>query len=864
VTASKTNEYLTLKKIFQGLKFILRLISLIGKPFYFLLVALVFASFITGYFVRTVAKNLINYTISLFLTITLDLPKHLIRRFKITISLLKQGKQKIFSRATRTIGFVRKVTEILLAYLLRILIFPARIAKKIYKTLQDAAIRPKKGGRAKKLKVIKKVKIRPYFILLLLLATLLLMPSFLFWKLILKDLPTAENLNTRKPPSSTKIYDRNGILLYTVYKDYNRTPIQLSEIPRHVILATLAIEDAEFYNHHGFSLRGILRAIYKNIKKGELTGGSTITQQLIKNTLLTPEKTLTRKLKEIVLAVRIEKAFSKDKILEMYLNEVGYGSTAYGIQEGARLYFGKDVKNLTLAEAAILAGIPKSPTQYSPFGPTPQKAIERQREVLRLMEENKFITKKQKEEAESQPIKYAPNKVDIKAPHFVMFVRDILEKKYGQEMILRGGLEVITTLDYNIQKLAESVVKEEVEKLKKLNVTNGAAVVLDPQTGEILAMVGSKDYFDQENDGNVNVTVSLRQPGSSIKIVNYAYALSNGYTPASILDDSPVTFIIPNQQPYTPKNYEGGYRGKLTLRSAFAESRNIPAVRVLNSYGVKNMIEMGRKMGITTWNDPKKYGLSLTLGGGEVKLLDLAYVYATVANYGKKPEMITILKIKTPDGKIIENFSCPEENIPFTQIASATSSSLSLNTTSSCRQDQVISAAVAFIITDILKDNNARAPAFGINSQLVIPKHPEVAVKTGTSNDLRDNLTIGYNQKYVVAVWVGNNNNTPMSRIASGVTGASPIFNKIMSALLLDQESIEWSVPSGLVRLPICPYTGTLACNGCPIRMEWFLENNKPSYTCTKEQVEKIISQNKKPQILDEAWSSFDSQKPIP
>ncbi len=634
--------------------------------------------------------------------------------------------------------------------------------------------------------------------------------AFVFWNLILKDLPSPKELTNRNVEVSTKIYDRNGILLYNIYKDKNRSLVKLENIPLHVRLATLAIEDAEFYSHPGFSVRGISRAIVKNIKKGELAGGSTITQQLVKNALLTPEKTLIRKLKELTLAILVELTYSKNEILEMYLNEVSYGGCAYGIQEASRMYFDKDVERLTLAEAALLAGLPKSPTNFSPFGPNPNLAKQRQAEVLRLMQINKYLSEEQKLEAQKQSLTFAENKIDIKAPHFVMYVRQILESKYSKELVEKGGLKVTTTLDWQIQKLAEEVVKDEIESLKKLNVTNGAVVILNPKTGEVLAMVGSVDYFDTKADGNVNVTTRPRQPGSSIKIVNYAYALSNEFTPATIVDDSPVTFLIEGQPPYTPRNYEGSFRGNLTLRNALAESRNIPAVKILSSYGVDKMIKMGQKMGITTWENPDNYGLSLTLGGGEVKLINLAKVYAIIANNGKETELSSVVRIENHNEISVEK--------------------------NSANKKQVIDPRVAFILTDILRDNVARSPAFGTNSLLVIPNHPEVAVKTGTSNNLRDNLAIGYNQNYVVAVWVGNNDNSEMARIASGVTGATPIFNKIMSALLAKEEqSQKWEIPDGLVQLPICPYTGTLACTGCPIKMEWFLEENKPEKACNPE-----------------------------
>ncbi|MDP1709990.1 MAG: transglycosylase domain-containing protein [bacterium] len=660
-------------------------------------------------------------------------------------------------------------------------------------------------SRVPKFKV--KIRFKPALIFILLFVSFL---SLISYFLIFRGLPDPHDLTKRNIEVSTKIYDKNGELLYKIYKDKNRTIVSLDKISQAVRLATLAAEDAEFYNHPGFSIRGISRAFFQNIKNGKIQGGSTITQQLVKNALLSPERTLTRKIKELILSVEVEALYSKDQILEMYLNEVSYGGTAYGIEEASLAYFGKDVWDLNLAESAFIAGLPKSPTKYSPFGQDPSEAFVRQKEVLYLMKVNKYISEDERAEAEGQRITFVPKRTEIKAPHFVMYVRNLLVDRYGEEMVEKGGLEVTTTLDLKIQELAEKTVKEEVDKLKPLHVGNGAALVIDPNTGEILAMVGSRDYFDIAGDGNVNVTIRPRQPGSSIKIVNYTYALSNGFAPGTILDDSPVAFSVSGQPLYTPKNYDGEYRGRLSLRSAFAESRNIPAVKTLATYGVIKMIEQGQLMGITTWDDTSRFGLSLTLGGGEVKLIDLARVYATIATGGKRPEIQSIAEVKNYKGKILERGD------PF----------------GLTKTQEVVDPRVAYMITDILKDPAARAPSFGTNSALVIPNHPEVAVKTGTSNDLKDNLTAGYTQKYLVVTWVGNNDGSPMSRIASGVTGASPIWNKIMRALLQNEPSVDWNIPSGLQKINICVLTATLPCNGCPTKQEWFLEENRPTKVC--------------------------------
>lgn len=675
-----------------------------------------------------------------------------------------------------------------------------------------------------------KFRIKIGFRLSVLLITLIVLSST-FYFLILKDLPSPNELTNREPEVSTKIYDRNGILLYKIYEDKNRTIIPLTEIPLHVRLATLAAEDAEFYNHPGFSLRGIFRALTQSIRTGNLQGGSTITQQLVKNALLSPERTFTRKIKELILAIRVETAYTKDQILEMYLNEVSYGGTAYGIQEASESYFGKGADELTIAEAAFLAGLPKSPTSYSPFGQHPDTAFARQKEVLRLMRINKYISDQTEALALAEKLRFVSNKTEILAPHFVMYIRQLLVDKYGESMVEKGGLEVITSLDFNIQNISEEIVKSEVEKIKGLHVGNGAALVMNPRTGEILSMVGSKNYFDTQTDGQVNVLTRLRQPGSAIKIVNYAYALAKaGFSPGSIIDDSPITYIIPGSKPYSPINYDGKFKGKISLRQALAESRNIPAVKILASYGVPNMVNLGQEMGITSWNNPSDFGLSLTLGGGAVKGIDLAQAYATLANEGTRPQLLPILKVTNYKGKVLEENKYSGK--------------------------KVLDNRVAYLLIDILKDNVARAAEFGINSFLVVKNHPEVAVKTGTSNDLRDNWTVGFNQDYLVLTWVGNNDNSPMNRIASGVTGATPIWNKIISTLLNNEPSVDWEIPAGISKIFICNEAGVLPCEGCRGRQEWFLNENRPTISCVPTQNKPITFPTPASKILESGIST--------
>lgn len=766
-------EFSLLKLLAEGL-------SAIGKPFFFLFSSLVV--------VLAYGVSLIGHAVN---SLTNRLTK-MLRRPKKT----KVVRQKIrFSR----------ITAIFKLETLRVSLLELKLVSKLKKFFTI------KVSKFQKLKLKKRITLA-----VLTLAVFSLI--FYLYLFIFRSLPSPKQLSQREPEVSTKIYDRNGNLLYKIFKDKNRTIVPLSEIPPHVRLATLAAEDAEFYNHPGFSLRGMLRAIISDLQTGSLHGGSTITQQLVKNTLLTPEKTLTRKIKELILSVEVEASYTKDQILEMYLNEVSYGGTAYGIEEASQSYFGKDIKDLDLSEAAFLAGLTKSPTLYSPFGQNPDLAFQRQKEVLHLMVINGFITTSQEKEAAGESLRFVANKTEIQAPHFVMYVRTLLVDKYGEDMVEKGGLEVMTSLDLPTELAAEKIVADEVVKLKGLSVGNGAALVLNPQTGEILAMVGSKDYFDIEGDGNVNVLTRLRQPGSSIKVVNYAYALSSGaYTPATIINDSPITYVTPGSPPYSPVNYDGQFKGNIPLRSALAQSRNIPAVKVLASYGVAKMIEEGQKLGITTWNDPSQYGLSLTLGGGGVRALDLATVYATIADLGNRPALTPILQVKDYKGRVLE------KNLPKSE-------------------EKVLDPRVAYTLIDILKDNAARAPEFGTNSSLVVKDHPEVAVKTGTSNDLRDNWTVGFNQNFLVLAWVGNNDNSPMSRVASGITGAAPIWNKIMSTVLNGAPSIDWKIPDGMSRVNICTITGTLPCDNCPTRQEWFLDEYKPAKACSTDQIQKMTN----------------------
>ncbi len=657
----------------------------------------------------------------------------------------------------------RSFVNLVFGFLFFVVIYPIRITRQrlVFKT-------PKKEKRREK-KQKSGFKLSPFKIgLTVVLISVFVLGYFFFLIIATQDLPSPQRLSEGVSPVATEFYDRNGKLLYRLYEGKDRTPVNLDELPPYVIEATLAIEDKNFYAHSGIDLFGMLRAIKAYVKDGQVQGGSTLTQQLIKNTLLTPDRTLTRKTKEILLSFWAERIFSKKEILQMYFNEVPYGGPAWGIQAGAQTYFNKNAHDLNLAEASFLAGLPASPSTYSPYGANPESGKMRQKEVLRRMVEEGFITREEADQAAASELEIKPPLQTIKAPHFVMYVRELLAKRYGERVVSQGGLHITTTLDLNTQEMAEGVVFEEVSKLSYLNVSNGAAMIVDGRTGQILAMVGSKDYWDPKI-GNFNVTTALRQPGSSIKPITYATGFKIGYSPGTILLDAPVSFKNA-WETYSPVNYDGSYHGPVTIRQALGSSYNIPAVKMLAMVGIPEMISTAKDMGITTFNDPSEYGLSLTLGGGEVRLIDMMSVYDTLSQNGIRREVQPILKITDYKGNVLQDNQNPESK-------------------------QVIAPAIAYLITDVLADNKARTPAFGPNSQLFIPGR-SVAVKTGTTDSKRDNWTFGYTPDLVVGAWVGNNNNSPMDpALTSGVTGAAPIWNKLMTNLLEGRENLTFTKP---------------------------------------------------------------------
>jgi 1A family penicillin-binding protein len=632
---------------------------------------------------------------------------------------------------------------------------------------------------------------------------------FLFFVLPLLafNLPSPDKI-VRTQGFSTKILDRNGNLLYDVYANQNRTPVVLANIPLYLRQATISVEDKNFYTHNGFDPVGMLRGFSRIFTTGRAEGGSTLTQQLVKNVLLTNDRSLIRKIKEFVLAIQIEKKYTKDQILQMYLNEVPYGGTSWGVGAAAETYFGKDVKDLNLVECAILAGMPQAPSTYSPYSSTPKAYIQRTKDVLRLMQANGYITKDQEKSADGSlaNFQFQPKGASLNAPHFVQYVQKILEDRYGVSSVEQGGLTVTTTLDLGLQEKAQAIVSEEIAKVEKQHITNGAAVVLDPETGEILAMVGSKDFSAQDYDGQVNVTTSLRQPGSSFKPFTYATAFKEGYTAATLLMDVPTTFPggvgLPD---YNPVNYDGKYRGPIQVRFALANSINIAAVKMLAKVGIKDVLTTATDLGITTLpptsDTLNRVGLSLTLGGGEIKLIDITDAYSAFVNKGYRIDLQSILKVTDVNGKVLE------DNTPV-------------------KGKKVLTEEVAFLIDSILSDNNARSDVFGTNSLLNIPN---VMVKTGTTNDKRDNWTIGGNDNAMVGVWVGNNDNTPMLNVASGVTGASPIWRRIVQEALKGKPSVTFTVPGNIVRQDVDSVSGYAAHDGFPSRSEYFIKGTEPT-----------------------------------
>ncbi len=583
---------------------------------------------------------------------------------------------------------------------------------------------------------------------------------------VAKDLPSSGNISKRHLVESTKIYDRTGQhILYEVHGEENRTVIPLDQIPMTVQQATLALEDQDFYKHFGIHPKAILRALLKDIIAFDtVQGASTITQQFVKNSLLSPEQTPIRKIKEAILAIELEAAYSKDEILSFYLNEIPYGANAYGIEAAAQTFFGKSARDLTLDEAAVLAALPRGTTLYSPYGTRTDRLVGRKNYALDQMARLGYISSEEAEAAKNIDTleKILPQKDAIAAPHFVMYVREFLQKKYGDQALEQNGYKVYTTLDWEMQKKAEEAVKNGSDDNMRWNASNAALVAIDPPTGEILAMVGSKDYFNKEIDGQVNVATRERQPGSSFKPFVYLNAFSKGYFPETLLYDVKTEFDG-GDKAYSPQNYNGEFSGPIAMKKALGGSLNIPAVKTLYLAGVKSSVDLAKNLGIESINDPKRVGLSLVLGGGEVTLLDHVHAYSTLANAGVRYDKVSILKIEDAEGNILEEHKKGSGK-------------------------RVVDEKYVAMLDSVLADNENRAWVFGENSPLAFGGRP-VAAKTGTTNEFRDGWTVGYTTGISVGVWAGNNDNTPMKAGADGVNVAAPIWREFMDYALTKTEA---------------------------------------------------------------------------
>jgi 1A family penicillin-binding protein len=632
-------------------------------------------------------------------------------------------------------------------------------------------------------------------------AVIILIP-IITYLIFVWDLSSKEKIINRNS-AGVVLLDRNDKEFFSFYQGRTKKVTPLSQIPKYTQQAVISVEDRDFYEHQGFSPRGFARAVVENLRDEPLSqGGSTITQQLVKTNLLSPDKNFLRKYQELVLALEIDRRFSKDDILEMYLNTSYFGEGAYGIEDASEAYFSKPASQLTLGESALLAGILPAPSAYSPITGDRERAFERQKLVLERMVEQGYITQAQADEAAEENIVFKPKPLAIndKAPHFALMVKEELIEKYGEPRIARSGFRVRTTLDLAKQEYAEGVVENQVARLAGNDVTNGAAVAIDPKTGEILVLVGSHDYYDESN-GKINMALRPRQPGSSFKPIVYGKALEDrSITPATELDDKAITF----PDGYKPKNYDNKFREKTLARFALAQSLNIPAIHVMERVGIPDTIEFAKKLGITTLTRPSDYGLSMVLGAAEVPLLQMTSAFGVFADEGKLVAPTTIIDIKDKNGKSIYEYKPDPKN--------------------------VMDPRAAFQISSILSDNAARQPVFG--NSLTLSR--TAAVKTGTTEDYRDALTIGYTPSLVVGVWIGNNDNTPMSSVA-GSSGAAPVWRLIMENILRGTPVEKFREPLGMINLNVCKENGLVAkvatSSAYP---EYFISGTAPKRSCTE------------------------------
>ncbi len=612
----------------------------------------------------------------------------------------------------------------------------------------------------------KKKIIKPARLLLIFwVLSLFFAAAVIYAAVVIKNLPSPEQFSFRQINQSTKIYDRTGqILLYEIHGEEKRTVVPLEEIPEYLKEATLATEDNNFYTRPAFDWKAILRALLVDLKEMRIAqGGSTITQQLARNIFLSPKKTLDRKFKELILAIELESKYSKSQILYFYLNQIPYGSNAYGVEAASQTFFNKSAKDLTLAEAAVLASMPQAPSYYSPWGTHAKELFQRQKYILSKMVELRYIAPGEKEAAENQKINFAPQSLGtIKAPHFSLAVKDYLNERYGENTVNNGGLRVITTLDWELQQLAERVVSEGAERNEKLyNGKNASLVAQDPKTGQILALVGSRDYFNTQLEGNFNVaTQGLRQPGSALKPFAYLTAFEAGYGPKTIIFDVPTEFDTTGNpaKSYRPQNYDELFRGPVTFEKGLAQSINVPSVKVLYLAGLDNVLKTVHDFGVTTLNERWRYGLSLILGGGEVRLIDLVNAYSTLAQEGVKHEQTTILSVEDSQGNILETYHDKTTRVADPQFPR--------------------------MINQILSDKQLRSPLFQSSLSLTTFDNYEVALKTGTTNDYRDAWAMGYSPSIAIGVWAGNNDNKPLVRRGGSILAAVPIWNAFLKEAL--------------------------------------------------------------------------------
>ncbi len=621
-------------------------------------------------------------------------------------------------------------------------------------------------NKAKKYKSFSQIKFKKFlpslikFALALSLIGIIFLAGLFAW--CSKDLPSPNKIIERSIAQSTKIYDKTGEkILYDIHGNERRTLIEIDELPDYVVQATIAIEDKNFYNHKGISIWGIIRGqIMPRLRGQRAQGGSTLTQQFVKNAVLSNERNISRKIKEWILSYKIEQKYSKDEILKMYFNEIPYGSVIYGVESAANFYFDKSAKDLSIAESAILAALPQAPTYYSPYGIHQDELIGRQQYIIDLMLKQGYISQTEAQTAKEQELIFKKQTENIYAPHFVFYVREQLNAILGERYVEEKGLKVITTLDFEKQELAEKIIAEKTAAYPEIYKADNASLLsIDIKSGNILAMVGSRDFFNDDIDGQVNIPLSKRQPGSSIKPLIYALAFEKGYQPETILFDVETVFKTETED-YEPVNYDLETHGPVSLRQALAGSLNIPSVKLMYLVGVEDALEYLKKFGYSTIRGPENYGLSLILGGLEVKMIEHLDAFTTLARQGVKKPIQSILKVEDSQGKIL--YEAEEE-----------------------KGEKIIEPEIANKINSILSNNQARSFIFGENNYLTLGDRP-VCAKTGTTSDFNDAWTLGFTPYLATAVWVGNNDNQKMVKGAAGGAIAAPIWRDYMSVATAD------------------------------------------------------------------------------